>query len=589
MTIKTRLNIIALLTLGTVMGFYLFLWYSTFQVDEHLNRIRQIDTFTETASELNIITEQYIAYGEERHLESWYSLYDRLQTYEKHIQGLPNLHVISNALPSINKAFNLIQDIRQNPQKYPHIEKRQRLLERASARIRSDIQLLISVSLNIAENRQESIRELQNNRQIWLLAILIPALFLTGFLIYQLRVKIFKSLQKLLKGTQRISHGVLDTQIDIKGAPELNELAEAFNSMSRRLQQLIKKERQARGKAEENEKRWEKLVEQDPNLIVIHIDGDIQFINKAGAQMMGSDDPDKLQGMSVFDLLIEPESLEKARKRVQKVQLEGDTVDYTIYKIRSLDGKERYLQAKSMPIKYYGENATQTVGLDITDHIEYENVLKKSLEEKTILLQEVHHRVKNNLAVISGLLYMQRQNTENAEVSQLLGESVRRIKSMALIHETLYSSSNLSSIPIKEYIGKLIGSIQETFDPDRIICVDISSDDFNLNVNQAMPCALIVNELVSNAFKHAFPGSNSGTVKVSVREKDGRAHFEISDNGEGLPDNTDPREAQSLGFTIINTLITQLNTELEIQSEEGTTFRFEFEKRDISGSSSKAF
>lgn len=576
MTIKSRLNIVTILSVGSVIGLYLYLWYSTFQVDQHFEQIDQISDFTKTVSELNLVIDNYLEYREQRHLDSWNILFNRLTYYEKNIEDLSETNVISNSLSSIQSAFQLIEKIRQNPEAYPDIIDRYRLLERAESRIRSDIQMLLTISHNIASNRRETIREIQVSQQINFLMIMIPVVTLLGYLLYQLRTRIKNSLKELLEGTQQIAKGNLDLRVELQGNDEHKRLAENFNLMTQRLQEQINKEREAREKAEENQKRWEGLVEQDPNLVMIHIDGEIQFINPAGAQMMGASTPEELIGKSAYDFFLQSES--QIKRKTDKPNKRNGINTPAIRKVYGLDKIERFVQIESVPIRYFGREASQTVGLDITDYIKYENELEKSIEEKTILLQEVHHRVKNNLAVTSGLLYMQRVSTDNPEIENLLGESERRIKTMTLIHELLYSSSDLSSIPMDEYIGNLVNLIQNSLDPEKNIDVTISSNSFAINVTQAVPCALILNELISNSYKHAFKDQETGLIDISVHQKNGDIEFAVRDNGIGIPDIFLREDGTSLGLTIVRTLIRQVEGTFEIKNDRGTAARFQFKK-----------
>lgn len=580
MTIRTRLNIVTIFSIGSVIGLYLYLWFSTFQVDQHFEQIDQISDFTKTVSELNLVIENYLEYREQRHLNSWNTLFNQLIDYEENIDDLSETNVIGNSLSSIKSAFNLIEKIRNNPDAYPDIIDRYRLLERAESRIRSDIQMLLTISHNIATNRRETIREIQVNQQVNFLMIMIPIVTFLGYLLYQLKTRIQNSLSILLEGTQEIAKGNLDLRIQVEGNDEHKKLAENFNSMTERLQEQINKERDAREKAEENQKRWEGLVEQDPNLVMIHIDGDIQFINPAGAQMMGASSPEELVGKSAFDFFHESDYKKREANISQK---RNDRYSPKIRRVYGLDKNERFVQIESVPIKYYGRKATQTVGLDITDHIKYENDLKKSIEEKTILLQEVHHRVKNNLAVTSGLLYMQRVSTDNPEIASLLAESERRIRTMTLIHELLYSSSDLSSIPIDEYIVSLVRLVQESLDPEENININTTSDSFSINVTQAVPCALILNELISNSYKHAFDHGTTGSIDITASQKNEQIEFTVRDNGKGIEEDilTDDSKT-SLGLTIVKTLIRQVDGTFEIKNTDGTTAKFHFKKEEKS-------
>ncbi len=213
--------------------------------------------------------------------------------------------------------------------------------------------------------------------------------------------------------------------------------------------------------------------------------------------------------------------------------------------------------------------------------------LKIALREKDVLLQEVHHRVKNNLAVISGLLQIHQFDSDNPHLIKILGNSISRIKSIALIHEKLYSSESLSHLEFKEYIEDLIPSIQKTHDYKDKIDIHIDCDHIVLNVNQAVPCALILNEAISNAIEHAFPERKKGTIWVKLKENEDRLHVSIKDNGIGIPESTLESKTLSMGMTIIQTLIKQLNAEKEFRNDNGTELKFSFIRQDVKGAHSQ--
>lgn len=342
----------------------------------------------------------------------------------------------------------------------------------------------------------------------------------------------------------------------------------------------------AQKKLKESEQRWEGLVQNDPNLIQISTaEGTIKYVNGAGACMYGVDNPESLIGKNIFDLL-ETDDADIIKYRMQRV-LRGEEVPPRIYTMTALDGKTRHVEVQAVPIRLdNGELGLQQVGQDLTTRIEYEQQLKKSLEEKQVLLQEVHHRVKNNLAVVSGLLQIQRFNSEDEKINKVLTGSEMRIKSMALIHETLYQSNSLSDIDFKSYIEGLSEKIENTVDTRSDITVDVRCESIPINVNQAVPCALIINELVSNAYEHAFVDGKEGRIQIDIKENDNRIRISVKDNGVGVPDGILESDNLSMGYTIVKTLIAQLEAELDIQNDEGTTVSFSFQKKALRGSSS---
>lgn len=214
--------------------------------------------------------------------------------------------------------------------------------------------------------------------------------------------------------------------------------------------------------------------------------------------------------------------------------------------------------------------------IDVTDRKLAETELRKSLKEKEVLLSEIHHRVKNNLAVISGLLELQAYNTEDKDARDILQESQSRIHSIAMIHEKLYRSDTLSRIELKNYIGDLVSTIQDTYGKKNID-IKIHADEIYLNITQAIPCALILNELIVNAFKHAFKDLEKGRILIRMTKAASSIKLSVEDNGIGLPDNFNVKSQNSLGMTLIKTLIRQINAEFNILQEDGTKFTIQFE------------
>jgi|AntRauTorckE6833_2_1112554.scaffolds.fasta_scaffold00386_3 two-component sensor histidine kinase/streptogramin lyase len=211
--------------------------------------------------------------------------------------------------------------------------------------------------------------------------------------------------------------------------------------------------------------------------------------------------------------------------------------------------------------------------------------LKIALSEKDVLLQEVHHRVKNNLAIISGLLQIQQFDSEDEALNKILGNSVTRIKSLALIHEKLYQSESLSNIEFQSYLKDSIRSIKQSSPIYKDIDIHIECEKIMMNVNQAVPCALILNEVVSNALEHAFHDQESGNIWVCVNKSGDEVTFSVKDDGIGISEQ-DYMSSAGIGTTIINTLIKQLNAHFEILNKEGTNVIFSFQLQDIQGAHS---
>jgi two-component sensor histidine kinase len=200
--------------------------------------------------------------------------------------------------------------------------------------------------------------------------------------------------------------------------------------------------------------------------------------------------------------------------------------------------------------------------------------LRQSLAEKEALLKEIHHRVKNNLQIVSSLLYLQEDAMEDPKGVEILRESQNRVKSMALIHEQLYGTADLAKIDFGRYVHSLTANLFDAYGIDpACLRLDIKADDISLGVDMAVPCGLIVNELVSNAIKHAFPQTTGGTIEIVIRIlKAGQMEIVVADDGIGLVATPDATDTHSLGLRLIDTLTTQLDGTLTVGTEKGTRF-----------------
>lgn len=204
--------------------------------------------------------------------------------------------------------------------------------------------------------------------------------------------------------------------------------------------------------------------------------------------------------------------------------------------------------------------------------------LESALKEKTVLLQEVHHRVKNNLAMICALLNMNAEATESQEARSALQESQQRVSSIALIHEQLYGTENFERVNFAEYTGQLVADLKVAFGAEsRGITIGVQAEPVELGVHRAVPCALILQELLANAFKHAFPGQRHGSIWISFREfKPGHLELRVRDDGIGIRTGAEKDRGESVGSRIIGILTRQVDGTLEQESSNGTQFVLRF-------------
>lgn len=224
------------------------------------------------------------------------------------------------------------------------------------------------------------------------------------------------------------------------------------------------------------------------------------------------------------------------------------------------------------------ERANDELIADVAERRRLQDRLETSLKEKELLLKEVHHRVKNNLAVISSLFYLQSTYTKDESLIRILDDCQRRVRSMALVHEKLYGSESLAAIDFGEYARSLVMELLATYDSGRHRLELNVPDRINLSIELAVPCGLILSELVSNAFKHAFPGERTGTVVVTVRAAEaGQCVLQVVDDGVGVSSHVSLDSRESLGLRVVQSLVRQIRATFElIPLSAGTEARLTF-------------
>ena len=219
-----------------------------------------------------------------------------------------------------------------------------------------------------------------------------------------------------------------------------------------------------------------------------------------------------------------------------------------------------------------------SLALESEERMQAEDEIKKSLKDKEILLREIHHRVKNNLQVISSLLYLQSKKVHDGFINDALLESQQRIKSMVMIHERLYKSDDMTGINYGEYVNELTNTLFRSYRLDSSkVKLQLDVGQIRFDTDTAVHCGLIINELVSNSFKHAFPDNRSGLIRISLNcDRDNKFTLIVSDDGVGLKDDFDLEKSDTLGIQLVKTLTDQLGGTVEMHKNAGTTFKIEF-------------
>jgi two-component sensor histidine kinase len=246
----------------------------------------------------------------------------------------------------------------------------------------------------------------------------------------------------------------------------------------------------------------------------------------------------------------------------------------------------RWFSTTKVPLRDEQGNVVG-IGRDISERKQAEERLRASLREKEVLLTEIHHRVKNNLQVVSSLLDLQADTVQDPDAYQAFHETRARVKSMALIHERSYQSSDLAHIDAGEYVQEMLDHLLGAYGAAAgDITASVQADEVALDIDTAIPCGLIITELVSNALKHAFPAEETagqGEIRVELRRLDGQLCLVVSDNGVGLPPDLDFYKTESLGLQLVNILADQLDGVVEVEGRPspagkgaGTTVKITF-------------
>jgi two-component sensor histidine kinase len=251
---------------------------------------------------------------------------------------------------------------------------------------------------------------------------------------------------------------------------------------------------------------------------------------------------------------------------------------YSEYPVITKEGGEIWLGQNTKLLVHNGNvEGFQAIARDITALKQAEEKIKASLLEKETMLKEIHHRVKNNLQVISSLLNMQSTYLEDGKARQALQESIARVRTMAMIHTQLYQSQDLTKVDFGFFIRDLIGNISQSYGrAESRVKINVDTDKTRLGIDASIPCGLILNELVSNALKHAFPNEKEGKIDITMRSKDDRVELTVQDNGIGFPKSVDFTKVKSLGLQLVNALVGQMNGKIDIQVDGGTTWTIAF-------------
>ena len=443
--------------------------------------------------------------------------------------------------------------------------------------------LIMILSLKQVENARQAILKtsIGYGSIIFILGMLISFFFSRGM---------YRRITQLMEGTKEIAKGNLDYKISEMGRDELGTLATSFNTMTEDLKKtttsrdLLAKEMAERNKAEKklrkSEEKYRTILESiEDGYYEVDIEGNFTFVNDSLCRIMGYSN-DELIGMNNRDYL-DQENANKVYHTFNKVYTTGIPDKGFDWEFIRKDGIKRYVDASASLMKDAEDKPIGFRGIvrDATERKQAEAQLTASLKEKEALLKEVHHRVKNNLQVISSLLSLQSHHIKDKDSLEIFKESQNRVQSMSLIHEKFYQSKDLSRIDMNGYMKDLTASLFRSYaDSAAAIKLKTKVADIFLDITTAIPCGLIINELTSNALKHGFPDRKQGEIVIEMHPVNNKIELVFSDTGVGFPEEIDFRNTTTLGMQLVITLVEQLEGTIKLDRRAGSAFTICFEE-----------
>jgi len=351
--------------------------------------------------------------------------------------------------------------------------------------------------------------------------------------------------------------------------PEKGHFANMFRDITERkqIQKVLR----------ESEDRYRTIFENTGTvMVIIEEDKTISLANAEFERLSGYSRKE-IEGKKKLTEFIVAEDLEKIKDYHEQRRVDPTSAPKR-YEFRFIDRKVNIRDILLSIDVIPGTKISVASLLDITERKKAEEKIKASLKEKDVMLREIHHRVKNNMQIVSSLLRLQSAKAEGKKTQEIFRKCQNRIRTMSIIHEKLYQSKDLAKINYAQYIDRLAVHIFQSYGVDsNLVALKTDLEEVFLDLNRAIPCGLIINELLSNSVKHAFPEGKKGEILVKLHsDKKGTITLVVSDNGIGFPDDIDFQKAQSLGLQMVNDLTRQIGGTIKLDRTGGTAFKVKF-------------
>ncbi len=584
---------VALLVIGALINLN-----RTTKIEDHFRQIFS------RVTELEIVTNEYLMHHEERMLQQWHVLFHELGGALDELRDSRIKNDLSDDYAGVGDLFDRITSFNllaadlelngANDTRIKEIEEDEKIL----------VQELILSLQKIYYNVQNFSNDLfAHNRVVrgyYFYGVLFSVAFL-GIFILILRIRITRlvtqPLKKLIDGINIIGEGDLNYKIGTLATDEYTQISEAVDKMTANLKMVTASRNALNKEIEERRKVMMELEKSESRL------KDAQKIAHIGYWLWDIDQNTYHWSDEIYRIFgYEPGEIDPSFQTFISMLPEKDKAlmisftrglfhsksdkeliiqklgQFQDFQVKTKDGKTKYLQQRITVKMNKSFDVSQLSGTvqDITPIKENEFRLKQSLKEKELMLQEIHHRVKNNMQVVSSLLSMQSFNIKNKKVLDIFKSIQNRICSMARVHEDLYQSDDFGDVEVEKYIRDLIEHLYDSYriNQDKI-SLELSLNNVVLDIGTAMPLGIILNELITNTFKYAYPKDKKGKIVISLHQENNHYILIVKDEGIGFPEEVFEKAA-TLGFQLIHGLVQQLNGEIMCSIENGVKYTINF-------------
>jgi len=334
-------------------------------------------------------------------------------------------------------------------------------------------------------------------------------------------------------------------------------------------------------KIHDTEIRLSTVLSNLPNIVIYQSGNNKDFISENISEMIGYTPEEIFSEKYFLGNIMHPDDLHMVREKLRQWKLLCNENDVLImeYRLKKRDGEYIWIEDHMFKVISPGKKPYLSgILIDITDRKLSEEKITQSLKEKEVMLKEIHHRVKNNLQVVSSLLKLQSSFLKDTNATSILLESQNRVRSMALVHQKLYQSKDFASVDFADYVNQLTMYLMDSYKyKTRNIQLNVKSDNIFIGIDIAIPCGLIINELVTNSLKYAFDDDENGRIDIVITNCGNKNYnITIRDNGNGFPKDIDFRHTKSLGLQLVNTLVNQIEGKIDMLTCNGTAFSVNF-------------